>query len=383
MMRGVDGARQPFGPPTTCCVSERAIVGLASGEAGGMLHRGHGFPAALSKTIERQKGSVAMRHEFPAMTVLTALTLCFSAQLAAPRSANAQTASANPCDYSCLTGHVDQYLKAVMAHDPRQAGLADRVKFTENTISLKPGDALWGTASGMGTYKIHFADPVTGQAGFEGTIRENGTPAILLLRLKVAGGKITEAETIVHRNADDAKAFEKMGPNALWSTPVPAADQTSRAEMLRDAHLYFQGILHSSGDMVPFDPKCDRILDGYQDTNNPTAKGWFDLASFRPDAMGIRENMNTGIWKYIHSIDPQRYLIVDEKMGIVLGVYMFNHPGTIKFAEVAGVGKVPMPPVTQRPSSVEMGEFFKIEKGKIRQIEGTSLALPYGASTGW
>jgi hypothetical protein len=30
-----------------------------------------------------------------------------------------------------------------------------------------------------------------------------------------------------------------------------------------------------------------------------------------------------------------------------------------------------------------MGEFFKLESGKIRQIEGVSLALPYGAKIGW
>jgi len=35
------------------------------------------------------------------------------------------------------------------------------------------------------------------------------------------------------------------------------------------------------------------------------------------------------------------------------------------------------------PSSVLMAEFFKIEAGKIRQIEGISIALPYGAGTGW
>lgn len=313
--------------------------------------------------------------------ILCALAMPLSTRISAHRAE--QTAAPSSCDYACLTGFVDHYLQALMAHDPRQAAFADHVKFTENTISLKLGDALWGTASGMGTYKIYFADPTTGQVGFEGTIRENGTPAILLLRLKVVNRTITEAETIVHRSADGAKAFEKMGPNPVWSTPVQPSEKTPRAEMVKDARLYFQGILHSSGDRVPFDPKCNRVLDGYQDTNNPTAKGWFDLASFRPDAMGIRENMNTGIWKYIRSIDPQRYPIVDEKIGIVLGVLMFNHPGNIKFADVAGVGKVPMPPVTQRPSTVEMGEFFKIEKGIIRQIEGTSLALPYGAGSGW
>lgn len=39
--------------------------------------------------------------------------------------------------------------------------------------------------------------------------------------------------------------------------------------------------------------------------------------------------------------------------------------------------------VAQRPSSVEMGEFFKIEHGKIREIEGLSIALPYGQHSGW
>jgi hypothetical protein len=107
------------------------------------------------------------------------------------------------------------------------------------------------------------------------------------------------------------------------------------------------------------------------------------MGSFKPDAMGIQENMNTGIWSYIKSIHPRRYLVVDEKMGIVFGVFMFNHPGNVKSADVPGVGKVPMPAITQRPSSVEMGEFFKIEGGKIRQIEGISVALPYGSRTGW
>jgi len=283
-----------------------------------------------------------------------------------------------------MIGFVDQYLKALAVHDPSQVSVSDHVKFTENTIPLKLGDALWGTMSGMGTYRLYFADPHDGQAGIEATIRENGTPAILLLRMKVVDRRITEVETLVHRNSQDAQALEKFGsPNPVWLAPLESSQKTSRQEMVKAANSYFDGIIHSSGDMVPFDPKCNRILDGYQDTNNPTAKGWFDKDSFRPDAMGIRENMNTGIWKYIKSIDPRRYLVVDEKMGIVVGVFMFNHPGNVKSVEVTGVGQIPMPPVTQRPSSVEMGEFFKIESGKIRQIEGISIALPYGAKTGW
>ncbi|HTR48715.1 MAG TPA: hypothetical protein VMM16_15135 [Verrucomicrobiae bacterium] len=329
-----------------------------------------------------------MRQRFAVTASVAALVLCsfatFSGRPARGAGGNSPAAPDNSCDYACLTGMVDRYLKAVAAHDPTLIPAADHVKFTENTITLRLGDALWGTMSGMGTYKLYFADPHDGEAAFEGTIRENDTPAILLLRLRVVDGKITEVETLVHRNADAAKALEKFGnPDPAWLKPLDAAQKTSRQDMLQAADTYFEGILHSSGDMVPFDPRCNRILDGYQDTNNPTAKGWFDKDSFRPDAMGIRENLNTGIWKYIHSIDPRRYVVVDEKMGIVLGMFMFNHPGKLKSVDVPGVGTVPMPPVTRRPSSVEMGEFFKIEGGKIRQIEGISISLPYGAGEGW
>ena len=176
----------------------------------------------------------------------------------APRSVE------DSCDYTCLTGFVDQYLKALVAHDARQIPVTDRVKFTENTIPLRLGDALWGTISGIGTYKLYFADPVDGAAGIEASIRENGTPAILLLRLKVANRKISEIEMLVHRNADDAAALERFGQaNQVWTQSLETAQRVPRQEMIRIANSYFDGILHSSGDSVPFDPQCNRILDGY------------------------------------------------------------------------------------------------------------------------
>lgn len=328
-----------------------------------------------------------MREKLAGVAVIATLvfvTLSSATPRAKHTDSQQQSASAESCDYTCLTGFVDQYLSALVTHDPSRLPAAANVKFTENTIPLKLGDALWGTISGMGTYKLYFADPLTGQVGFEGTIRENGTPAILMLRLKVVNREIAEVETLVHRDAEAAEGFEKLGhPNPIWLQALKPSERSSRQDMVKDADLYFEGILHSSADMVPFDPNCNRILDGDQDTNNPSEKGWWDTASFKTGPMGIRENMNTGIWTYIKSIDPRRYLVIDEKMGIVFGVFMFNHPGTVKWAEVPGVGKVPMPAVTQRPSSVEMGEFFKIENGKIRQIEGISVALPYKSRTGW
>jgi len=293
-------------------------------------------------------------------------------------------ASAKGCDYACLTSFVDKYLTALAAHDPKQLPLAAHVKFTENTIPLTLGDALWGTISGLGSYKVYFADPQAGQVGCETTIRENGTPAILVLRLQVVDRKITEVETIVRRGAEPAQNLEKLGgPNAAFLQLLAASEKSSRQDMINDTNLYFEGIVHLSGDMVPFDDKCNRILDGTQDTNNPSYNEGWGHGSFNPAAMSCRDNMNTKIWAYIKSVNPRRILIVDEKMGIVFGFFMFNHPGTVKEADVPGVGKIPMPPSALRPFSVEVAEFFKIQNGKIRQIEGVQLALPYKQPTGW
>lgn len=292
--------------------------------------------------------------------------------------------SASKCDYDCLTGILDQYLGALVAHDPSRSSLAARVRFTENTVPLTLPDALWGTVSGMGTYKIYFGDPQRGEVGCECTIRENGTPAVLVVRLKIVDRKITEVETIVRRGAEPAQNLEKLGqPNPVWVEPVSAAERTTRETMLKAANQYFEGIVHLSGDMVPFDDKCNRILDGTQDTNNPGYnEGWAN-GTFNPAAMGCRENMNTKIWAYIKSVDPRRFMIVDQKMGIVFGFFMFNHPGTVLTADVPGIGKIDMPPSAKRPFSVEVAEFFKIVNGKIRQVEGVQLALPYKQPTGW
>jgi hypothetical protein len=153
--------------------------------------------------------------------------------------------------------------------------------------------------------------------------------------------------------------------------------------MIKATNQYFEGIVRLSGDIVPFDDKCNRILDGTQDTNNPSYNEGWGRGSFNPAAMGCRDNMNTKIWAYIKSIAPRRFTVVDEKLGVVFGFFMFNHPGTVKEADVPGVGKIPMPPSALRPFSVEVAEFFKIEKGKILQIEGVQLSLPYRSPIGW
>ncbi len=119
----------------------------------------------------------------PVMTIVV-----IAAHVGGPAdAAGTPSLAADACDYGCLTAIVDQYLKALVAHDPGQIPVVSSVKFTENTIPLKLGDALWGTMSGLGTYKLYFADPQDGTAGIEASIRENGLPPAILLT-PVEGG---------------------------------------------------------------------------------------------------------------------------------------------------------------------------------------------------
>jgi hypothetical protein len=96
------------------------------------------------------------------------------------------------------------------------------VKFTEDGQRLNLGDGLWNTATGKGTYRFYMEDVQAGQDGFFGSMREAGEPIILALRMKIEDRKISEIETIVIRDVQDAQNLEKRGhPDPLFTETIP------------------------------------------------------------------------------------------------------------------------------------------------------------------
>ena len=57
------------------------------------------------------------------------------------------------CDRACLEGLADQYLNAVVAHDPKTLPLAQDVKYTEQDQVMDVGDGFWGTATAVGHFR--------------------------------------------------------------------------------------------------------------------------------------------------------------------------------------------------------------------------------------
>jgi hypothetical protein len=284
------------------------------------------------------------------------------------------------CDRSCLYGYVDQYMSALVKHNPAQLAWAADSKFTENNVPLKPGDGLWGTINKQGAYKLYFADPGAGQVGFYGTVEEDGSPSVFSLRLKIVDRKIAEAETIVVR-----KATNSFGePEALRDKPilnenVPAADQETRERLITSANSYFETLQQNNGSLyAQFDTNCNRIENGVATTNNPNRP---DKAGLGIMKMGCIEQFKSGYFRYVTRIRDRRFLVVDQGKGLIFASAFFDHNGAMK-KETLADGREVTPQFTV-PWTWLIGELFRVKDGKLVQVEALVLKVPYNTVSFW
>jgi hypothetical protein len=292
---------------------------------------------------------------------------------------------AQKCDRACLEGFVDQYLDAVVKHDPKGLPLAKNVKFTENGQRLELGDGLWNTMTGKGSYRVFVTDPASGHVAFMGSILEDGTPAMLAVHLKIQNRQIASIETFVQRSPSSAQGFDKIGYK--WNQPVPESDRMTREELLKTANMYFSGMQKNDGKGdYPFAPDCNRIENGANTTNQPTPPG-----QKRPDPKTstaysgqwtCMEQFKSGLLHFVTRIRDRRYVAVDPERGLVYAFGFFDHSGgdTRNFQVPDGRS------VTAGPAQLwtwEIVELFKIEKGQIHQIEAIMERVPYGMNAGW
>src|ERR1019366_305589 len=139
-----------------------------------------------------------MRAKFVVLGATVCLVLAIGAGYFSPAVSAAGPIPID-CNRACLEGLVDQYLAAVVAHDPKRLPLAADVKYTENDQVMDVGDGFWGTATAVGGYKHCFSDPVTEQIGCMVTMHEGEHGLIMGMRLKVQLGRITEIEATYYR----------------------------------------------------------------------------------------------------------------------------------------------------------------------------------------
>jgi hypothetical protein len=284
------------------------------------------------------------------------------------------------CDRACLTGAVNSYLAALVAHDPSRVPLAANLEFVENTVDKKPGQGLWKTASeGPTTFKIYVPDPVSEEVGFLGVMKVNDKPTIVALRLKIRHGQIVAAEHLIADIRPESMKNLEM-PRKVFLTPVPRDKRDSRADMIRIASMYYPALTGADANNAPFADDCLRHENGMQTTGNPPpAKPGFGTLG----AMGCAAQLKTGSMNYIKRIEPVRVMIADREYGLVFGLSQFRQPMTSKTEAITGVPGVTSVPMNFKPFDLPAAHIFKIYGGQIHEIEAMGFMMPYDSKTGW
>jgi hypothetical protein len=296
-------------------------------------------------------------------------------------AAISMAANAAKCDRACLVRTVDAYVAAMVAHNPSQVAFATNVKFVENTVPMKPGEGLWKTASqGPTTFKIYVPDPVSQQVGLLCVMTEGGKPIQFGLRLKLANGKITEAEHLIARDLPEPSLKNLQTPRPGLLATVPPAERTPREKMLKIGSSYYTALVTANGRAAPFADDCLRHENGMPTTGNPPPKtpGMGTMG-----AMGCRDQINTHTFDYITRIEPRRVEIADPETGLVFGLSQFRQPMEQKFVKIVGVPDVQKVDLDIKPFDLPAAHIFKIQGGKIHEIEAMGFVIPYNSKTGW
>ncbi len=323
-----------------------------------------------------------MRKCFLALVVCVAV-IGFAAVLAPPvsarpRATRASAAASSSCDRQCLHGFLDQYLKALAAHRPAGLPLAANYKFSENDVFLKVGDGLWNTITAMGPGGVEFADVPDGEVGYLDVVQEAKTNSPYAMRMKIAGGKITEIETVVARPSGliGPPALDHFAKRNWFQGMLPENERSSRAKMIQLVNGYLDTLQRNNGTIhTTFDPDCNREENAMQSTNNPT------YHIFPVTNLGCEGQFKTGYFYYDDRARSRGFPVVDVERGLILARVFLDHSGNVSNYTLTDGRKLVSP--FRTPSSLCILELFKIRSGKIFQIEATMAAVPYNMPSVW
>lgn len=284
------------------------------------------------------------------------------------------------CDRQCLFGLVDDYLAGLLAKTPASVPWADEVMFTENNVPLKIGDGLWRTIEGMGEYDLRVADVAAGQVGFFGLVQEPQFSSLFALRIKAVRGRIAEVETVVLRTEAEPKSIIWPAPvlehKPLFYDILPEQRQRPRERLIAIADGYFDTLQLNDGTLfTAFHEDCNRVENGTRTTNNSAVE--FTSVG----ALGCEEQFRQGNYRYDDRLRARRFPLVDVERGLVLASGFIDHSGQLDSYTLTDGREIQSP--IRYPHSFYLLELFKIDDGKIRQVEAVFVTVPYGMGSPW
>lgn len=302
--------------------------------------------------------------------------------------------AAQSCDRACLIAVAESYLAAIAAHDASAAPLADDAVLVENVTRIGRDQGIFAAAAGEATtFRIYVPDPIQGSVGLITVLERRGAagvvPAQLAVRLKVANGKITEAEHLVADLTDEADPDRLVTPRPHLIATVPEAERMPRTELASIAGSYYDALVGSDGTLAPFAPDCERQENGMITASYRLGPAPFDSVDVNGNsppavARDCVGQMSSRRFAYIDSIDNRRVFAIDPVQGLAMGLSHFRQ----------SMRRGPLPMMTAEGSRVLWQEkrdpydlpaahIFKITDGQIHQVEAVGIFVPYGSPTGW
>ncbi|WP_336981909.1 hypothetical protein [Altererythrobacter fulvus] len=323
-------------------------------------------------------------HRLLAGSALAPAALLLSAMATTP-------VAAQDCDRQCLIDLSDKYVAALAAHNPKAVPLADGLKTVENLKRIKPGEGLWASATGGATdFVIHVPDPVAQQVGIMAVMGgAEKKPVLVGIRLKLAGGKIVEAEHIIGNALTDGQLANLQTPRPALLKEVPDEYADSRGRMIWLGKSYYDALDNGNSQQSAMADDCERRENGFQTARNPMVRqsgggnGQTDPAFAYLGGLGCAAQMDTNMWEYISRIENRRVEIADTVTGLVWGMSHFHHDFTKQDFALIGVPGVPVRHMEFKPFDMPAIHIYKVWGGKIHEIEAVGLTTTYNSPTGW
>jgi hypothetical protein len=143
-------------------------------------------------------------------------------------------AAPGDCDRACLKTALDQYLNAVISHNPSAAPLFGGFRQTENAIVVKLGTGVLEECyrTGQDAAPLHGSSERPG--GYFGIVEEGASSAIVTARVRVEDRKITEAGMVYRASRrSGVERPESTRPDAGESVQSGSSDCESAAGSCR------------------------------------------------------------------------------------------------------------------------------------------------------
>ncbi len=275
-----------------------------------------------------------------AILALSGLLVGVGGAAGGPLAGEQVTPTIPSCSRECLSKVMAGFKSDALAKKP--IALAPAAEVRENMEVTTLEKSAWKDVKTIRS-TVLIADAVTGNVvSRDGVEMNDGKPAYLSTRLRVAGGAISEVEI--------SSDLGRVNPAYVWAIPsvltavVPQGERMTREALDALAHRYFQSLTDHKGVAADFDDvRCNRFHSGNQVTN----------VTFN----GVESQRPRTCFTSIDGPKPwgpareQRFPVIDVDRGIVLGLTLLMYRDQVMY----------------------VSELFKVEKGRITHIDNIGL----------